>query len=95
MSQTPPPFDLIPAAPTPPSTTSPTTFSADADAFLAWLVNIGYYIVLMANNVYNNCVDAYNNAVSAASSASSALAVAGATAWVNGGTYDVNTGAIS
>lgn len=95
MSQTPPPLELIPAEPTPPSTTRPATFAADADAFLAWLVSIGDYIVLMANNVYDNCVDAYNSAVSAASSASSALAVAGATAWVNGGTYDVNTGAIS
>ena len=92
MSQTnPTPIDALPTAP---STSSPSTFAALADAFVAALSTLRSQINTIATQTYNNAVDAYNNAVSAtdsaaeaAAAAASAVAAAGATAWVSGATY--------
>lgn len=70
MAQTAPtPADALP---TPPSTSSPSTFDALADAFLGAFVTMRSQFNALATNVYNNAVDCYNNAIAAASSASTA-----------------------
>jgi len=92
MSQTnPTPIDALPTAP---STSSPSTFAALADAFVAALATFRTQINTIATQTYNNAVDAYNSAVAAAASAltasaaaASSLANANATAWVSGATY--------
>ena len=92
MSQTSPtPID---APPTAPITTSPSTFSARTDAFLAWFSTLVTQVNALATNVYNNAVDCYANAVVAAAAAVSAVAAAASAAatsnvtkWVSGTTY--------
>lgn len=75
MAQTAPtPADALP---TPPSTSSPSTFDALADAFLGAFVTMRSQFNALATNVYNNAVDCYNNAIAAASSASTATTQAG------------------
>lgn len=99
MAQTnPTPIDALPTAP---STSSPSTFAALADAFVAALATFRTQINTIATQTYNNAVDAYNNAVASASSASASQASATAsaasavsasqtaTSWVSGTTYSV------
>ena len=99
MSQTnPSPITALPAAP---STASPTTFAALADAFISALAAFGTQCNALASNVYSNAVDAYNNALAgassafsasvsaAAASASAAAAASVAASWVSGTTYVV------
>lgn len=100
MAQTAP--TLADAIPTPPVSTSPSTFEALADAFFAVWPTVRSQFNALATNVYNNAVDCYNNAVAAAASAAAAAAsaaaaaaTAGAVAWVNGNTYTLNSAVIS
>jgi len=99
MAQTnPTPIDALPTAP---STSSPSTFAALADAFVAALATLRSQINTIATQTYNNAVDAYNNAVASSSSASSSAVSAAAsaasalsasqtaTAWVSGTTYAI------
>lgn len=86
----------ITALPTPPSTSSPTTFDARADAFLGQFPTLTSETNAVASNVYSNAVDAFGNATSAATSAinaansaSAAAASSGAAIWVSGTTYAI------
>lgn len=94
MSVTVPP--TIAALPTPPQTSDPSTFDARADALVAALPTLVTETNAVADNVYDNAVDASSNATAAASSASNAsasaataVAAAGATIWVSGTTYAI------
>ncbi len=70
---TPPSVDTLPAAP---STTSPSTFDALSDAFVAALATLRTQLIALATNGYNNAVDCYNNAVAGAASAATSTAQA-------------------
>lgn len=90
---TPPTVTTLPAAP---ATSSPSTFAALADAFIAAFATFRTQLVALASNCYDNAVDCFNNATSAAASAVTATtqanaAVSGvnAIAWVSGTTYAV------
>ena len=92
MSQTSPP--TITGSPTVPQRSDRATFSSRVDDFVTWMAAAVSEFGAVANNVYNNAVDAYNNATAASASAStasnaaaSALATSGATQWVSGTTY--------
>ena len=87
MSQTAPP--TVDALPTAPSTNSPSTFAALADAFIAALATFRTQLVALGTNVYDNAVDAYNNAITASAQAVAAVAAANAIAWVSGTTYAI------
>jgi hypothetical protein len=101
MAQTQPP--AIDPVPTPaPQRGDPITFSDRVDAFIRWLTGAVLQFTLLAQNVYNNAVDAFNSASSAANSATSAAtqaanaeSVVGIPAWVSGTTYAKNATAIS
>lgn len=101
MAQTQPP--VIDPVPTPaPQRGDPITFSDRVDAFIRWLTAAVLQFTLLAQNVYNNAVDAFNSASSAANSATSAAtqaanaeSVVGIPAWVSGTTYAKNATAIS
>lgn len=56
----------ISALPTAPSTSSPSTFAALADAFIAALATLRSETNAISTVNYNNAVDAYNNAVQVA-----------------------------
>lgn len=66
---TPPTVDVLPATP---STSSPSTFEALMDAFLASLSPFRVQVVALVANAYANCGLAYDYAASALSSLSSA-----------------------
>ena len=90
---TPPTVDTLPASP---STSSPSTFAALADAFIAALAVFRTQLIALATNCYNNALDAFTSASNAAASAVTATtqataAVSGvnAIAWVSGTTYAV------
>ena len=94
MSVTVPP--TIAALPTPPQTSDPSTFDARADALVAALPTLVTETNAVADNVYDNAVDAASNATAAASSANNAassaataVAAAGATIWISGTTYAI------
>lgn len=92
MSQTAP--TAITALPEAPSTSDPTNFDDEADAFVAALSTLRSETNAISTVNYNNAVDCYNNAVAAAASqvaaaasAASAAATAGVVLWVSGSTY--------
>ena len=77
MAVTPPPaVDVLPTAP---STSSPTTFAALADAFIAALATLRTQLIALAGNVFGNAVDASSSASSASANAAAAAASATAT----------------
>lgn len=85
----------ITALPTPPSTSSPSTFAAQGDAFLAALpLHTTETNTVSAVN-YNNAVDAAASAASASANASLAFAAAGAALWVSGTSYALGAAVIS
>lgn len=75
----------ITAAPPAPQRTSPGTFAALADDFVAWQEAEGENIGLAAAATYTNSQEAYASAVSAAAAAASVAAAL----WVSGTTYAV------
>lgn len=86
MATAPPTITAPPAAP---SRTSPSTFAALADAWVAWLESEAADIGTAATRTYDNAVEAYASAVAAANSATTAASVAGATLWVSGTSYSI------
>jgi hypothetical protein len=101
MAVTTPP--AVTALPTPPSTSSPSTFDSRADAFLGALPALQTEMDALADNVFDNATDAEANATAGAASAAAALASenaaaasaiaaaqsAGASVWVSGTTYAI------
>ena len=99
MAVTAPP--TITALPTPPSTASPSTFDARADAFLGALPTFQTQTDALAANVFANATDAATNATTATTQASAAAVSAGAAntsalaaaasasaaMWISGTTY--------
>ena len=78
-----------------PSASSPATFAADGDAFLAaWPLLVSQTNALSGVN-YNNAVDAANSASIASQNAAIAFSAAGVTLWVSGTTYALGVAVIS
>lgn len=70
MSQTTPP--TITPSPTPPQRNNRATFSTLFDAFVTWIASAVAQFGAVAQNVYDNAVDAYNSSMSAATQAGNA-----------------------
>lgn len=66
----------ISALPTPPSTSSPTNFDSQADAFLGALPDLASDIGAVASNVYANAVEAASSASTASTAATTASTAA-------------------
>jgi len=83
---TPPTVDPLPPAP---DTTSPSTFDALADAFLAALLTLRTQLNALAANVFGNATDAATSAATASASSIAATAASNASIWVSGTTYAI------
>lgn len=91
MANTPPTINTPPDGP---QRGDRATFAGRVDAFITWLIAAVVQFAALAENVYDNAVEAFTQATAAASSASAAKVAADAaamaanvTGWVSGTTY--------
>lgn len=86
---------LTPPPSAPSRSDSPSTFSADADAFVAWMVTFASEMATMASWMNSTAAQASIDAATASAAATASSSSANAARWVSGTTYPQDTVVIS